>query len=446
MVNLDVQEQLLNHIERHALCKTTDKILLAVSGGLDSMVMFHLMKNAGFRVGVAHCNFQLRGEESLADEALVRATSVQRQVPFFSRKFETARHATAERISIQMAARDLRYTWFEDLLAKEGYDYVATAHHFNDVIETVFMNMVRGTGIDGLIGISPKKQRVIRPLLFASRRMLLDYAVEHEVAWREDASNLKDDYPRNFIRHQVIPRLEELNPNFEGTFRDTHERLTGAVQFSASHIKSFKTQAVTVSGHSLSVDIAKIRTLESPAVMLWEIIKDFGFKYDHCKKVVADHQPGKVFFSVSHQLVVDRDLYLIAPKRTLAFATVEIEEGQRECHEGGQWLAFTHAEQPGYILRKDSALAQLDADLLRYPLTWRTWRAGDYFTPLGMAQEKKLSDFLIDLKIPFHHKADVTVLESGGDIVWVVGYRISERYKVKPETRRVLVIERTLGG
>lgn len=435
-------EQLLNHINRYALCKTTDKILLAVSGGVDSMVMLHLLREAGFSVGVVHCNFQLRGEESTADEVLVKASCQQSGVPFFVKRFDTAAYATANGISVQMAARDQRYAYFDNLLESEGYDHVATAHHNNDVVESILLNLVRGTGIDGFRGISAKKGRIIRPLLFANRKTILAYALRHQIGWREDASNASDDYQRNFLRHHVIPRLEELNPAFEDGFRDTHERLLGAREFMLEFLAKFRTAAVDVrDNNSTFVEIAKVRASKSPAVLLWELIKDVGFNFDQCRKIVADHQPGKLFNSPSHQLLVDRIHYIIERKQVSDFASVSIDEGQRWVGRPPFMLATREIEHRDFQLEKDSTIAQLDADRLRFPLVWRRWQAGDYFIPLGMQQEKKLSDFLIDLKIPFNSKADITVLESDGDIAWVVGYRIGERFKVVADTRRILVIE-----
>jgi tRNA(Ile)-lysidine synthase len=436
-----VVQQLLNHINRYALCKTTDKILLAVSGGIDSMVMLDLMTRAGYKVGVVHCNFKLRGPESDGDEELVRAASLKIEAPFHSEKFDTAAYADKEGISIQMAARDLRYRYFEEVVKTYRYDCVATAHHFDDVIESVLLNLVRGTGIDGLTGIAPRKQHVIRPLLFADRAMLLAYAQEHTIVWREDASNLTDDYQRNFIRHKVIPQLRELNPNFEDTFRDTHERLVGATQLTRAFVESFASTARETTRDRITLEIRKFRELESPAVMLWELIKDMGFKFDQCKKAVGASQPGKIFFSATHQLVVDRSQYIIEKKRSTEFATVTIEKGQPFGGEPPHELAFREVAMDNFKLQHDATVAQVDADQLRFPLLWRRWQAGDYFVPLGMAQEKKLSDFLIDLKIPFNSKADITVLESAGTIVWVVGLRISDRYKVTSDTKRVLVIE-----
>lgn len=439
-------EQLLNHISRHALCKTTDKILLAVSGGVDSMVMLCLMTEAGFAPGVVHCNFKLRGKESDDDAAFVKGAAAKLNLPFFSKEFDTASYATAAGISIQMAAAELRYQYFDEVREAHAYDFVATAHHFNDSIESVLLNLVRGTGIDGVRGVAPKKGSVIRPMLFATRRMILQHALTKEIAWREDSSNLRDDYQRNYLRHQVIPKLEEMNPRFDESFRETHERLLGAALFAESHVKDFASTAVEVTRQGSAIDIRKVRASEAPAVLLWELIKNLGFKYDQCRKIVMDHQPGKVFTSATHQLLVDRTHYIVESGRSSEFLTTVVEEGQREVGRHPFLLLTREVTKDDFALVKDSSIAQLDADQLQWPLVWRRWQAGDYFMPLGMQQEKKLSDFLIDLKIPFNSKADITVLESGADIVWVVGYRIHERYKVTGETKRILIVEQCVDG
>ena len=434
-------EQLLNHIKRYALCKTTDKILLAVSGGLDSMVMFHLLRSTGFPVTVAHCNFQLRAVDSDADEKLVRETCRQWDVPFVEKKFDTAAYAVANGVSVQMAARDLRYAWFDELLQLHHCDHLATAHHFDDVAESVFLNLIRGTGIDGFRGIAPKKDKIIRPLLFATRQMIAAYAEREKVVWREDASNASDDYQRNFLRHQIIPRFQELNPAFVEGFRDTQERFLGARALMLAFIDTFRQSAVEVRDQVMYIDIAKIRESPSPHVLLWELIKDLGFKYDHCRKIAEDHQPGKIFHTSSHQLLVDRAHYIIERKQVSGFMARTLDRGQQWVGEPPFLLSVQEVLRTDFHLVKSSSLAQLDADRLKFPLVWRRWQAGDYFVPLGMQQEKKLSDFLIDLKIPFNSKADITVVESGQDIVWVVGLRISERYKVTADTTRILIMQ-----
>ena len=376
MVNLDVVQQLLNHIARHALCKTTDKILLAVSGGVDSMVMLHLFRDAGFKVGAAHCNFQLRGEEAAADEALVRETCLTLNAPFFVRRFDTAAHASEHKVSIQMAARELRYDFFHELLANEGYDLLATAHHFNDVIETALLNLVRGTGMDGLAGMAPKKERIIRPLLFANRAMIMDYAEEKKIPWHEDASNLSDDYHRNFLRHHVIPRLHEVNPGFEETFRDTHERLLGASLFAQEFIRDFRSEAVDTRDRKVMVDIRKVLKAPSPSVLLWEMIKDLGFNFDQCRQMVNEHQPGKLFFSTSHQLLIDRSHFIIEKKQPSSFSTMIIEKGQHRVGEVPFTLCMKEKFHHEFHLSMDASVAQLDADRLQFPLIWRNGQAG----------------------------------------------------------------------
>ena len=435
-------QQLLNHISHHALCKPTDKILLAVSGGLDSMVMLHLFKEAGFKIAVAHCNFQLRGGQSDADEEFVGNTCRQLKVPFFATRFDTKVHAAIRGISVQMAARDLRYSFFKELVRDHGFDRVATAHHFNDTIESIFLNLIRGTGMDGFRGIVVRKENIIRPLLFATRKMIHDHALQQNIPWREDSSNLSDDYQRNFLRHKVIPKLEEMNPGFEDAFRDTYERLLGAREFALAYIEEIKSIALKEGDDkSITLDIRRTRKSEFAAVLLWEIIKDLGFNYDQCQKITMDHQPGKIFYSETHQLLVDRTQYIIEEKRSNDFLSHTIEKGQGFAGNGPVTLRIKELPHADFTLRKDPSLAQLDADLLQFPILWRKWQAGDYFIPLGMRAEKKVSDFLIDLKIPFNSKADITVLESGGEIVWIVGHRINDRYKVTAETNRVLVIE-----
>jgi tRNA(Ile)-lysidine synthase len=447
MVNLTVVEQLLNHIRSSSLCKTTDKILLAVSGGLDSMVMFHLLKDAGMTIGVAHCNFQLRGPESNDDELFVRDTCTQYDIPCYVASFDTKKFANESGISIQMAARDLRYAFFQNVVQKYGYDYVATAHHFGDVIESILLNLVRGTGIDGLRGIVGRKQNIIRPMLFANRDMILSYAQTHSILWREDTSNETDDYPRNFIRHQVIPRLEDLNPAFQDNFRSTHERLLAAREYALAFLEGLRSSAMHVRPDgSVNINIAQIAQVPYPAVLLWELIKDTGFRYDQCKQITAQHQAGKIFFSDTHQLVVDRSTYILEKRRLREFASFTIGREQHLAGDKEHGLVLREYSSADFELKKDSRICQVDADKLKYPLVWRRWQSGDYFIPLGMQAEKKVSDFLIDLKIPFNHKADVTVLESGGEIVWIVGYRINERYKVTSQTKHILVVESTVAA
>ncbi|MBT1697989.1 tRNA lysidine(34) synthetase TilS [Fulvivirgaceae bacterium PWU4] len=434
-------EQLLNHIHRHELCKTTDKILLAVSGGIDSMVMLHLFRQAGFDVGVAHCNFQLRGDDSLADEALVAQECATLGVPFHHKRFDTGAYAVAAGLSIQMAARQLRYDFFDTLLHAHGYVYLATAHHLNDVLETTILNLVKGTGMDGLQGVPVKNGSIIRPLLFATKEMLVAYARLHRLQWREDVSNASEDYQRNFIRHQVIPRLKELNPGLEHTYRSTNERITASVQFARNYIDSVAAEAITTSDSSIIIRKKEIDSTASPAVMLWELIKDKGFNFAQCQEIVTDHQSGKKFFSSTHELFTDREAYILQEKSNTHVADVTIEAQAPLVSNGHGELHFDVQTRSQFTLSKDPLLAQLDLDKITYPLVWRCWQHGDSFVPLGMQHSKKLSDFFIDLKIPLPEKEKITVLESAGVIVWVVGLRIHDHYKITAGTSRILTVQ-----
>jgi tRNA(Ile)-lysidine synthase len=431
----------LTHIEK--LCKTTDKILLAVSGGMDSMVMLHLFHQAGFSIAVAHCNFQLRGEESDEDEIFVAAKCKKWGIPFHSIRFDTNNYAIQHGLSVQMAARELRYSWFQQVKEKENADWIATAHHLSDSVETVLLNLSRGTSLDGLLGIAEKNGFVIRPLLFATHNEITNYAAETGVVWREDRSNETDDYQRNFIRHQIIPKLKQVNPAFEQSIAKTVERLSGDGAILTQAIEVWKKQfqrnendkvILAKKGFEPSLDDSY------NSALLWRLLRGFGFHFDQCKKIVQalNGQSGKQFLSTSHQLAVDRE-YLILVPLSSELAEVTIEDGQVDAYMGNRQLTFLSTTIGGSINNEEVAI-MLDIDSLRFPLTWRKWKAGDFFFPLGMTGRKKISDFLIDQKVSLVDKGAVSVLESAGEIAWVVGYRIDDRFKVKPTTEHVLRI------
>lgn len=434
-------EQFLNHIHRHRLCKTSDKILLAVSGGVDSMVMLHLFLTAGFKVGVAHCNFQLRGAESDGDEAMVEKVCVQHRIPFFSQKFQTALLAEQAGKSIQIMARELRYGFFSEVRERNNYDFIATAHHINDNIETFLLNMVRGTGMDGLAGIPVKKERLIRPMLFATHAAVREYALKKDLSWREDSSNSTDDYNRNFVRHMVIPRLKELNPALEETFAMNAERIAAGIALAKKAIHEIRTELVSQQDDRLIIDREKLLVLQNGAVILWEMIKVYGFNYDQCKLMLKDHQSGKQFIANEHTLTVDRGLLIIQKGSDDHFEEVRIGKDEIFASNGSRKLLFLEHPVEKFSLRKDPHIAQLDADKIKFPLVWRPWKGGDTIVPLGMKNHKKISDILIDLKVALPDKQKITVLQSENDIVWVVGLRIHDHYKVTGETRKVLIIE-----
>jgi tRNA(Ile)-lysidine synthase len=441
-----VLEQLLNHISRHNLCKTTDKILLAVSGGIDSMVMLHLFKCAGFSVGVVHCNFQLRGEDSIADEALIKANCEKHHIPLYVKRFDTKSHANDNGLSIQMAARELRYAYFEHLLTEHSYDYLATAHHLDDVLETVLLNMAKGSGIEGLSGIPVKMNKVIRPLLYASKEQIQHYAAAEGLLWREDASNSTQHYQRNFLRHEIVPRLKEINPGLQETFRNTWERLVGANELFKTYLNSVRQEAFQLSHGLLSITKKNILETPAPAVLLWELIKEMGFNFEQCQNIMKEHQAGKIFLTSTHQLTVDRQHFIILPKGNEKFASMHIQPTDTIVVNGCHTLDLAVVSKDTFQLGRSRTVAQLDNDKIKYPLVWRSWKPGDYFVPLGMNQSKKLSDFFIDVKLSLPEKEKATVIESNGTIVWVVGWRIHDHFKVTEDCRNVLTIKVTHGS
>ncbi len=420
---------------------------MAVSGGMDSMVMLHLFREAGFSIAVAHCNFQLRGNESDEDENFVAAKCKKWSIPFHSIRFDTNNYATQHRLSIQMAARELRYDWFNALIKQHSLDWIATAHHLTDSVETVLLNLTKGTSLDGLLGIAKKNGRVIRPLLFATQSELQSYAATVGIAWREDESNQTDDYQRNFIRHRVTPTLKEINPALTETTEKTIEKLTGSAHIVAHTIANWKKLFCTLDGGKIL--LAKTGFDHSLGLLyntalLWEVVKEFGFHFDQCKSIVVaiNGQPGKLFFSTGHQLVIDRK-HLIVSKKKSDLEDVVIEIDQTEATMGNNILSLASS---AHFVQFDQSprIALLDKDLLKFPLTWRRWKAGDSFFPLGMTNRKKVSDFLIDQKVSMADKNSVTVLESAGEIVWVAAHRIDNRYKVTEQTKSILIVE--IGG
>ncbi len=436
-------EQLLNHIQRHQLCKTTDKILLAVSGGVDSMVMLRLFHEAGIPVGVAHCNFQLRGEDSIADEVLVNMTCVELKVPFHLKRFETGKYAEQHKVSTQVAARELRYEFFEEIRTQYEYDFIATAHHLDDSLETVLLNFTRGTGIDGLVGIPLKNRFVIRPMLFASRKQIEDHANFLRLQWREDKSNQSDEYARNAIRNKVIPVLTELNPSLTETYRSTHERIAGASAFTAQFLADFRAIYTTQKHGKLLIDLDKLIDTRYSSVLLWMLVKEFGFNLDQCDRAVRQRRTGKQFLSSTHVMLVNRNELLIyaaegSPEVTQTL--IDKDDDKAVLHK--LMLEVENSGLDKYLedvnALKDANVEYIDCSQLKFPLVWRKWKPGDTFKPIGMKHHKKLSDFLIDEKISRDEKENVTVLESDGKIVWVVGKRISQDFAVTNETYDVL--------
>lgn len=437
----------LTYINEQSLFKPTDKILLAVSGGKDSVVLFDLFCRAKFNFEVAHCNFQLRGEDSDQDALFVAQLCASNGITFRATTFSTKAFAQANKLSIEMAARQLRYEWFEQIRQESGCQYIATAHHLNDSIETILLNLTKGTGISGLRGILPKKAHIIRPLLFAARTEIENYVVENQLQWREDSSNASNEYQRNLLRNEVIPLLKQINPNLEQTFARNIDRLQAIDNDFQHSLSNFKKAISKEENGTLMLSIAGIQNRQSAAYLLEETLKEFGFNYFQSKEIYhsLNKSSGKTFHSATHTLVKDRDYLIIVTKEEKSFEKVLIEKGTQETAYNGIKLQISNAtieDWRAYLTgEKSPNMLWVDAQRLSFPLVIRPWQEGDWFIPLGMKGKKKISDFLVDKKVPLHLKKTTSVLCSGNDIVWVIGQRTDDRFKITEATQQVLRIE-----
>ena len=433
------------YIKEHQLATADNRILLTVSGGVDSMVMMHLFVEAGFNVGVAHCNFQLRGTESEEDEVLVAEQAAALGVPCYNRRFDTKGEMAATGESVQIAARRLRYGWFAELCTDEGYDTIAVAHHADDSIETFFINLLRGTGLKGLTGISLTNGRIIRPLLFATRHEINDYAKAHKIPFREDSSNRSTKYLRNKIRLGIVPRLREIVPSFTPTMGSNIDRLTDAQHFINHAIGKIEAEAVEHFGGEDIINPAKIDRGFPLNFVIYELMsQNYGFKGDVvdslCDALRAG-ATGKRFYSRDWVAYIDRGRIVISRIGVDDECEVPFDLGKSKVYCGNSvlYIERTNIDHIDSLFQPDN-IALLDADTLTEPLTLRKWREGDRFVPLGMSGEKKVSDYLINAKVSMAEKSRQFVLCAGEQIVWLVGHRIDERYKITSATENVVKI------
>ena len=417
------------------------KFLLAVSGGLDSIVMTELFRLSGYQYAIGHCNFQLRGGESEQDLNFVKKLAAKSKAPFFSVKFETAEFCKENKVSIQMGARQLRYDWLEEIRMQNNLDYIVTAHHADDAIETFFINLLRGTGISGLHGIKAKNENTIRPLLGFYRKEIENFAKENKLKWREDSSNSSDKYERNKIRHHLLPLLEEINLKAKESITITIENIGRTEEIVNSSINAIEGNYITRKRNRAYIHFDFFKELNPASIFLYEVLKEFGFNYEQCLQIKESvkGQSGKIFLSDSHKLTVDREK-LIIEKIIQGNETAILEIG-KECNEqliNSRLYRFEMVHRTSsFIIPKESEIAALDFDKLTFPLKIRKWANGDKFYPLGMNKPKKVSDFLIDNKVSIPDKEQVYVLVSGDKIVWLISQRIDDRFKVTEATKNV---------
>jgi len=430
-----------DYASTNALFFPGQKILLAVSGGKDSVLMAHLFAQSGFMFGIAHCNFNLRADESQRDESFVRILSSNLGVPFHVTHFKTKAYAEEHKISTQMAARVLRYNWFEEIRNQHGYDVVALAQHQDDVIETVLLNLTRGTGIAGLHGIMPKRGSLIRPMLFISRSEIDGLIEANDLSYVEDSSNLGANYARNKVRHHVVPQLRELNPNLAQTFRQNVQRFAETEQVLQQVVSSLKQSIFLQKGNAWYLSIAQLKVLQPQQLLLFEMLREYGFS----ELVVAtllkalDKQSGTSFYSGTHRIVVDRSHLVLSELQVQDQPIVFVHPQDQRVKLPFHTLSVSYDEQP--FFEKDNSKAFLDAGKLIFPLVVRTREPGDKFIPLGMTSFKKLSNFFIDQKVPLSEKDRVPVLVNGnGELIWIGGLRQDDRYKVTASTKKVAVL------
>lgn len=432
----------MKFIKEYHLFQSQEVIVLAVSGGIDSVVMVDLFHRANLPFFMAHCNFGLRGAESEEDEAWVRKLAQQYGVEIYVKRLATRAYAQAHQLSIQMAARELRYRWLEELCETHHLSKIATAHHANDVVETLLFNLTKGTGLAGLHGILPRQGRLIRPLLFATKESILAYAQMHNLAWREDSSNAQDDYARNLIRHQVVPVLKSINPQLEATTHVTVARISQIEAFVTEQLASLQEAITRQQDGIIYLAIQAFQKKPWAPAILWEMLKPFGFNFLQIASLwESSHTSGKMVESAMYRIYVDRGTWMLSQRQQPARPfTYTIEQARTYINLPACSLQMRTLPRQQYCLLADKQVATLDLAKLQFPLTIRSWQPGDFFYPLGMQKRKKLSDFLIDCKVPVLTKEKVMVLVSGHDIVWVIGYRIDDRFKVTGATAQVYEI------
>lgn len=445
------------YIKQQNLFNAKDKLLLAVSGGVDSVVLCELCRQAGFDFMIAHCNFQLRAAESNRDEEFVRELGNKYAVEVFVKKFDTEKYAGNNKCSIQVAARELRYAWFDEILndvknnlvSKTGKQpatglWLLTAHHANDNIETLLINFFKGTGISGLHGILPKQKNICRPLLFAKKEMLLAFANENQLPFVEDSSNASNKYARNYFRNELIPGLQKVFPQVEENLLDNIERFREIEVAYLQFISQQKKGLMETKGNEVHIPVLKLLKAKPLKSILFEIIKDFGFSAHQTNEVAGllTSESGKYVPSSSHRIIKNRNWLIISPNQTTEANTILVEENSKKIKFQSGTIIFEKitAEKFSQHIQTANHIAQMDAAEIKFPLLLRKWKAGDYFYPLGMNRKKKLSRFFIDQKLSITQKENTWVLEMDKKIIWVVGMRIDNRFKVLSSTKNILQV------
>ncbi len=448
----------------HHLFSQNDKLLLAVSGGVDSVVLCELCHRAGFNFIIAHCNFQLRGEESDRDEQFVQRLGKKYGTEVLVKRFDTNKYAVENKVSIQVAARELRYDWFEEIVNRESSmrlptgdwrletgdwrlqaaDWIITAHHLDDNIETIVMNFFKGTGIAGLRGMLPKTGKIIRPLLFARKDELLQFAKEAQLEYVEDSSNQSEKYSRNYFRLQVLPLIEKIYPGALSNLAHNADRFLEIEILYRQAIDLHRKKLIEKKGEELHIPVEKLRRSEPLHTIAFDIIKDFGFTASQTGQVMQlmDSETGKFICSSTHRILKNRNWFIISPLHLKDPGIVVIGEPDHTIDFPNGQLEFERINKtPGYEPPDADFLACLDAATIQFPMLLRKWKKGDYFYPLGLRKKKKLARFFIDQKLSLNEKENIWVLEMDKKILWVIGQRIDDRFRITDHTKEILQIK-----
>ena len=433
----------LKYSEDRKLFKLQDNILLAVSGGIDSMVMADLFVKTGGNIAIAHCNFSLRGRDSDLDEELVMKFSAANNIRIFTKRFNTLKYASQNHISVQMAARDLRYGWFEELRKEGGFDRIAVAHNLNDNIETLLINLTRGTGITGLAGMKPLSNNIIRPLLFATRSRIADYANTFDVPFREDKSNAETKYIRNRIRHKILPLLMEINPSVEATLNETALRMAGADEIVNLYTDQLRKKLISKKKSYLSVNLSDLNHWLHNQTVIFELFRPYGITGSQVRDLidVIEGDTGTRIITDNFRIIRNREELLItghAQKKVLSFRVNEISDFHSiSSVESAKIIDISE----GFSISRDPMTGCFDSENIKWPVIIRKWKPGDFFYPLGMDHRKKISDYLTDIRCPLPERESALVMESAGRVFWLAGRRIDNRFRITATTKRALVIK-----
>jgi tRNA(Ile)-lysidine synthase len=459
---MDLLKAFQQYIKQQNLFQPKDKLLLAVSGGVDSVVLCELCKQAGYDFAIAHCNFQLRGEESERDEKFVRGLGEKYDVEVIVKKFDRLEFAKQKNMGTQEAARFMRYIWFLNISAEKmqlntGWHitinpdnpkwWVATAHQLNDNIETLLMNFFKGTGIKGLKGISKTGDmmlpNLIRPLLFATRKEIEQFAIKNNLSWVEDSSNASDKYTRNYFRNKLIPAIQQVFPEVESNLADNISRFKEVEMLYEQAVQLHKQELLETKGNEIHIPVLKLQKTKPLTTVIYEIIKDYNFTSHQTEEVITllQSESGKYIQSSSHRIIKNRKWLIISPNQTAEAQHILIEENDKQItFEIGSLQIEKLLRPVNYQPSTNNQTAQLDLSQIKFPLLLRQWKQGDYFYPLGMQKKKKLSRFFIDQKLSLTQKEKVWVIESNKKILWVIGMRIDDRFKITDKTKEVLQI------